>query len=68
MTDPKILAEQLAIGKIYRAAERKAESSELGLRDPDAMALFAAYAQAIDHGKHGAGIDLPAHLRDELKL
>lgn len=68
MTDAQVLREAMAIGKLYKAGERKAKASALGLDDPDAMACFAAYRQAIDHGKHGDGISLPDHLRKELSL
>ncbi|EOD13858.1 hypothetical protein EMIHUDRAFT_464640 [Emiliania huxleyi CCMP1516] len=68
MTDAATLREGCAVGKLYRAGERKAKESPRGLDDPDAIACFAAYRQAIDHGKHGAGVELPEHLRKELKL
>ena len=53
MTDAAVLREQLAIGKLYRAGERKAKASASGLDDADARACFEAYRQAIDRGKHG---------------
>lgn len=62
-----MLREQLDIGKLYCAAERKADQSEMGLHDPDARAYFSAYRQAIDRGKHGDEIVLPDHLREEIK-
>ena len=68
MTDAATLREGCAVGKLYRAGLRKAKESPRGLDDPDAIACFAAYRQAIDHGKHGAGVELPEHLRKELKL
>lgn len=68
MTDAATLREGCAVGKLYRAGVRKAKESPRGLDDPDAIACFAAYRQAIDHGKHGAGVELPEHLRKELKL
>ena len=63
----QVLREQLDIGRLYCAAERKADASEMGLDHPDARAYFAAYRQAIDRGKHGDEIELPEHLRQELK-
>ena len=58
----------MAIGKLYKAGERKAKQSELGLNDPDAAAFFTAYTMAIDHGKHGDGIQLTDRLRKEVGL
>jgi hypothetical protein len=43
--------------------ERIAKASPLGIEDPDARALALAYVQAIDHGKHGAPVQLSAELR-----
>eukprot|EP00435_Cladocopium_sp_Y103_P047371 s776_g13.t2 len=66
MLDPQVLKEGQLIGRIYRAAEKRAE--EHGLRDPDAQALFRAYVQSIDTGKHGNEIQIPPHLRKEVGL
>ena len=68
MTDVRVLKEGMAIGKLYKAGERKAKQSALGLNDPDAAAFFTAYTMAIDHGKHGDGIELPDRLRKEVGL
>jgi hypothetical protein len=68
MTDTEALAEKMLIGKLYNAGIRKADASTEGLKDPDARALLEAYVQAIDHGKHGDGIVLPQHLREELGI
>ena len=38
-------------------------SPQHGMGDTDALALFAAYAHALDRRKHGSGIDLPEHVR-----
>ena len=51
--DPKVLEESHLIGRLYRAAEKRAEKSSQGLQDPDVQALFRAYVQSIDTGKHG---------------
>mmetsp|Transcript_85388 Transcript_85388/g.150959 ORF Transcript_85388/g.150959 Transcript_85388/m.150959 type:complete len:641 (+) Transcript_85388:52-1974(+) len=56
------------IGKLYCAGEKVADKSPLGLDDPDARALFRAYSQAIDAGKHGNSIDLPEHLRKKVGM
>jgi len=56
------------IGKLYKAGEDVADKSEQGLRHPDAIAFFQAYAQAIDASKHGNCIDLPEHLRARVGL
>ena len=64
----EVLKEAMAIGKLYKAGERKAKQSELGLNDPDAAAFFTAYTMAIDHGKHGDGIQLTDRLRKEVGL
>lgn len=68
MLDPEVLQQRNLIGRLYRAAEKRAKSSHLGLRDPDAQALFRAYVQCIDSGKHGNEIDIPKHLRKEVGL
>lgn len=68
MLDPEVLEQRNLIGRLYRAAEKRAKSSHLGLRDPDAQALFRAYVQCIDSGKHGNEIDIPQHLRKEVGL
>ena len=37
------------IGKLYNLAEKKAEASDLGLLDPDAMELFqACFLEVVD--------------------
>eukprot|EP00928_Gymnodinium_smaydae_P024264 TRINITY_DN19684_c0_g1_i1.p1 TRINITY_DN19684_c0_g1~~TRINITY_DN19684_c0_g1_i1.p1 ORF type:complete len:344 (-),score=42.48 TRINITY_DN19684_c0_g1_i1:310-1341(-) len=51
------------IGKLYRLGEQVADNCAEGLNHTDAKAYFRAYAQAIDAGKHGNHIHLPAHLR-----
>ena len=56
------------IGRLYNAAEKIADESDLGIRDPDARALFEAYTQAIDQGKHGGEIYIPEHLRKRFRL
>jgi len=56
------------IGKLYKAGEDVADNTEEGLRHPDAIAFFQAYAQAIDASKHGNRIDLPPHLRARVGL
>jgi len=68
MLSAETLHEGHQIGRYYRAAEKIADESELGIRHPDAKALFRAYAQAIDQGKHGGDIVLPDHLRAKLRL
>jgi len=68
MTSPELQNERVMIAKLYRAAEKKMNSSKLGMDDPDAQALFHAYSQAIDMGKHGGQLDLPDHLRKELGI
>ncbi|CAK9096283.1 unnamed protein product [Durusdinium trenchii] len=62
----EVLKEGQLIGRIYRAAEKRA--IDHGLRDPDAQALFRAYVQSIDTGKHGNSIEIPQHLRKEVGL
>lgn len=39
--DPEVLQQRNLIGRLYRAAEKRAKSSHLGLRDPDAQAAGA---------------------------
>ena len=58
------------VGASPTCAPVSATSSPIGSRHVghSAIACFAAYRQAIDHGKHGAGVELPEHLRKELKL
>lgn len=67
LSDDGAKAKQL-IGKLYRAGEKVADESPLGLHDPDARAYFKAYTQAIDAGKHGNAIDLPDRLREKLGM
>ena len=68
MLKPETLHEGHKIGKLYNAAEAVADKSDLGIRDPDAQALFKAYAQAIDQGKHGGGVHIPDHLKSRFRL
>ena len=68
MLKPETLHEGHLIGRLYNAAEKVADESELGIRDPDARALYQAYAQAIDQGKHGGEVAIPEHLRIRFRL
>ncbi|KAL3935529.1 MAG: hypothetical protein SGBAC_008972 [Bacillariaceae sp.] len=55
------------IGALYKAAEKIANKSDKKLGDPDALALFEAYNEALEYQKHGRPIRLPSHLIDKLK-
>lgn len=55
------------IGALYKLAEKIANKSEQKLNDPDALALFEAYNQALEYHKHGRPICLPRHLIEQLK-
>jgi hypothetical protein len=68
MLDDNVLHEGMLVGKFYNAAVKKLKASPLGMDDPDVQALFTAYSQSIDMGKHGGKITLPEHLRKELRL
>lgn len=48
------------IGKLYNLAEKKAEASDLGLLDPDAMELFQARFHEV--------VDLVEWLRNSVLL
>ena len=50
------------------AMEKAQTSSELGMDDPDAIAFGIAYRQALELGKHGGQITLPAHLRKQVGI
>ena len=47
-------------GQLYNAMERRAIAH--GMDDEEALALGAAYKQALEREKHGGAIRLPAHL------
>ncbi|CAE7657210.1 unnamed protein product [Symbiodinium microadriaticum] len=68
MLKSETIHEKDLIGRLYKAAEKIADESERGIRDPDARTLFIAYRQAIDHGKHGGEIDIPEHLQKRFRL
>ena len=53
-------------GCLYKLAEKTADSSNLYMRDPDAIAFANAYNQALEYGKHGRKIKLPKHLHAEV--
>jgi len=54
------LLESRLIGQLYTAWDKRAE--EYGMDDADALALGAAFVQALEREKHGGAIELPVHL------
>ena len=57
---------QQLTGKLFSLSNEIADESSLYNKDPDAIASAAAYKQALDVGKHGGPIFLPAHLHNKL--
>jgi RNA-dependent RNA polymerase len=55
------------IGALYNLAKDIADKSEKKLNDPDALALFEAYNEALEYQKLGRPIRLPQHLTGALK-
>ncbi|CAJ1959026.1 unnamed protein product [Cylindrotheca closterium] len=55
------------IGALYNLAKDIADNSDKKLNDPDALALFEAYNEALEYQKHGRPVRLPRHLISELK-
>lgn len=55
------------IGKLYTQAIKVAKDSPDGIDDPDCRALGRAYKKALDLGKHGGKLFLPAHLWIKVK-
>jgi ribosomal protein L24 len=53
-------------GKLYTLSTKFADKSSSFMHDPDAIAFANAYNQALEFGKHGGKVTLPAHLRDHL--
>jgi hypothetical protein len=54
------------IRNLYTVAAKIADESKLCISDPDVIALGEAFNQALEFGKHGRSIVLPAHLHDKL--
>mmetsp|Transcript_75529 Transcript_75529/g.179418 ORF Transcript_75529/g.179418 Transcript_75529/m.179418 type:complete len:766 (-) Transcript_75529:25-2322(-) len=66
MLDPSIHRGRFLIGKLYKAAVKKRE--EKGMDHEDVLALWNAYKECIDRGKHGGDLHLPDHLWLELNI
>jgi hypothetical protein len=63
----KVLEMNQLVGKLYNLAKDAAIANEnLITYDPKAMAFARAYKHALQHGKHGGKIPLPAHLHEEI--
>ena len=63
MTDVSAMrALQALIGKLYTAAKKVADKSEKGMHDEESIMYARAYKNALEIGKHGGQVNLPAHL------
>ena len=60
LSDLSLVGEKSHVGRLYKAMERRA--IENGMDDDEALALGAAYTQALEREKHGGAIHLPTHL------
>ena len=60
LSDLSLVAEKSHVGRLYKAMERRA--IEYGMDDDEALAIGAAYTQALEREKHGGAIHLPTHL------
>jgi RNA-dependent RNA polymerase len=63
---PAIRALQALIGKFYTTAKKVADKSEMGMHDEDSIMYARAYKKALEIGKHGGQVYLPAHLHGKI--
>ena len=54
--------------KLYKTAEKIADTSKFMLKDPDANALFNAFDNVLNFRKHGNPIHLPSYLQEEIPM
>ena len=65
LLDREVLAEDKAVGVIYKVWEGFAERE--GLNHPDTRVLARAYMRSLERGKHGGLLVLPLHLHCQFK-
>jgi transcription antitermination factor NusG len=63
---PAMRALQALIGKLYTSAKKVADESEKGMHDEDSIMYARAYKNALEIGKHGGKVHLPAHLHGNI--
>ena len=59
---PAMRALQALIGKLYTSANKVADKSKKGMHDEDSIMYARAFKRALEIGKHGGQVYLPAHL------